>query len=654
MTVFDMLARIPQNDDLADDDDFCQFGGDPAAFFDAPEPATATIVAFPTGAPLLVDDELPGATPEQAPISIRALGVAGKTYYYVVSRGGRIDGSLVELTPAQFSENTLLTLAPLDFWRDRFGEVNEKSGRVSISWADAKDHLIRIAQAAGFYNARKIRGRGTWLDHGRIVVNTGDTLVVDNETRGFNEQSDLDGFYSAGEPITIAANAEPLDAAGGQRIVDVLSRLNWTNKSSPNALAGWLGAAPICGGLPWRPHCWLVGPKGSGKSTVEASIVNRVMRQAGAVRVSGGSTEAGIRQMIGSDALPVLFDEAEGTDRNAVQRILKVLELARGAASADSAATAKGTADGGGHAFQLKSMFFFASINTTLKDDADKSRVAILELAPRPHGATPGEKAAIQQRWRELRADIADTFTDETAVALAARARAMAGAILKSADLFRDDMAAALGDGRAGDVWGTLAAARWHLTSDEVVPDAATARRFLAEIGFIDTAEAISGGDETLCLDLIYSMPIDVSWIGEIEQGGETRKIPRKERFAAGRLLKVLAGVDVEPALRAAAWRALADAGLRVGKNTDNGIAVIGRLDGADAFRHAVVADKAVLLVAPRHPTLAAHFQGNENAAMALNYSTMLARIGGRHAGATVRFGAHVAQPVWVPLDLMG
>src|SRR3546814_8012987 len=86
------------------------------------------------------------------------------------------------------------------------------------------------------------------------------------------------------------------------------------------SLAGWIAIAVICGALNWRPHVWLTGSSGSGKSWLLDNVI-RPLIGAIAVYCQSNSTEAGIRQTLATDARPVLFDEAESEDAKAQVRI---------------------------------------------------------------------------------------------------------------------------------------------------------------------------------------------------------------------------------------------------------------------------------------------------------------------------------------------
>ena len=96
--------------------------------------------------------------------------------------------------------------------------------------------------------------------------------------------------------------------------------------------------------------------------------------------MSGATTEAGLRQTICSDAVPVVFDEAESNEKGDQQRMQAILSLARVASSESSAEMLKGSPSGDVSRYRVRSMFLMSSIATALKQGADKSRFAQLTL----------------------------------------------------------------------------------------------------------------------------------------------------------------------------------------------------------------------------------------------------------------------------------
>ena len=107
--------------------------------------------------------------------------------------------------------------------------------------------------------------------------------------------------------------------------------------------------------------------------------------------VLGASTEAGLRQALGSDAIPVLMDEAEQAQARDEERLQSIMELARASSSETGAKTLKGTASGTGQEYLIRSMFLLSSITSSLKQGSDKSRFCCCSCTTPP--TTPQRRA---------------------------------------------------------------------------------------------------------------------------------------------------------------------------------------------------------------------------------------------------------------------
>ena len=94
---------------------------------------------------------------------------------------------------------------------------------------------------------------------------------------------------------------------------------------------------------------------------------------------TGGTTEAGLRGTLKSDAIPVVFDEFEQNEARDKQTVQNVLSLAR-IASSEGGKIYKGTTSGGANSFEIRSMFCVSSINVNLIQKADIDRFCVLGL----------------------------------------------------------------------------------------------------------------------------------------------------------------------------------------------------------------------------------------------------------------------------------
>jgi putative DNA primase/helicase len=106
-------------------------------------------------------------------------------------------------------------------------------------------------------------------------------------------------------------------------------------------------------------------------------IIGRVIGDF-SLQVDGKTTEAGVRQALGHDARPVIFDEAESEDFKSSERMQSILDLARVASSGGS--IRKGSVTGVAQVYPVRSCFCFSSINTAVHHYADETRFCKLVL----------------------------------------------------------------------------------------------------------------------------------------------------------------------------------------------------------------------------------------------------------------------------------
>lgn len=390
---------------------------------------------------------------------LRCMGYSGDNKVYFISRKR---GVMVALAPDQLGNlSYLLTLMPLDFWYDLFPD--KKGG---IDKHKCSDTLQRWADLVGYFNPDVIRGSGVWREaNGDLVFHLGQKLLVGQKLVPINEYKS-EFMYEATKDLGVKF-AKPLDTARARQLLTICEHLDWEVPVYAKLLAGFCVVAPMCGGLDWRPHVWVTGSAGSGKSTVMKEIVRRVCGRI-CLFVQGDSTSAGIRQRLGSDALPVLFDEIEGETQARLLELGKVLDLARQASSETGAMMLKGGAMGEAIEFMVRSCFAFSAINVNVAMAADKSRITVLSLKEPPKGL---DEAARDKRFQGFEAYIAElhaTLTDEYVNELHMRAYALLPIIRANAKVFGQAINAKLNNRRLGDQLGTLAAGCYALESTKV------------------------------------------------------------------------------------------------------------------------------------------------------------------------------------------
>lgn len=373
--------------------------------------------------------------------------------YYIMQYEKR---QIMVYSKGDFSESGLIELAPLEFWETYFaGESTKIDKRAAMNW------LVRLAHKRGIYDMSRLRGRGAWVDHGRHVYHHGDHLTVDGEVFDIRD-FDTRYAYEMSKPLP-PVSEDMLTDEQGQDLMVLAEMFRWAKPASAPLLIGWIALAAVCGALRWRPHIWITGGAGSGKTTVLDKFVNPLINGMG-VFVQGNSTEAGIRQYLKCDALPVLFDESESnTDKEAV-RIQNVLSMIRQASSESQALTLKGTAGGDAMAFHIRSMFCLASIQVGIKYQADIERVTVLNLLPKRDEVNAAE------RWKDMQNALYQLKRDETLPQrLVARSIRLLPVTLRNIITFSEAGAIKFGSQRDGDQYGTLMAGAWSLLSSELV-----------------------------------------------------------------------------------------------------------------------------------------------------------------------------------------
>jgi hypothetical protein len=238
-----------------------------------------------------------------------------------------VSASAQQLLAGQY----LLGLSPSNFWLSQF------PGEKGFNAFAAGEALIAACKRKGPFSPSRVRGRGIWHEGDAIVVNLGEAVP-----------NGLNHLYLCFEQIDFAqvANYET------DRLYKYLRNFRWRNSQDAMLLLGWLAIAPICGVLNWRPHCFLYGPPRCGKTTIHSLAA--ALLSPFVISTDGQSSEAGIRQTLGPDSLPVIIDEFESDHHGASLR--GVLRLARSASSADNPVL-RGTPEGKAMQFSLRSSY---------------------------------------------------------------------------------------------------------------------------------------------------------------------------------------------------------------------------------------------------------------------------------------------------------
>lgn len=396
-------------------------------------------------------------TEEGLSAPFRCLGYDHGLFYYLPHAAKQVLGFPAD----KHSKNNLLQLAPLSWWESGFN-----AGK-AIDWHAAVNYIMRSCENSGVYDTSRIRGCGAWFDHGRVVFHIGDKLICDGADKALTDPS-MQYIYEAA-PVLREKLAEPLSNDEAHKFMGICEHVAWEQPIYGKLLAGWCVTACICGALRWRPHLWLTGGSGSGKTTV-VEIIERVLGKA-ILYAQSSTTAAGIMQELKSDAWPILFDEAEGKGQGADKRIQNVLELIRQASSDTGGSILKGSASGAAVRYRIRSSILLSSIYVALSAHADKTRVTVVSLVTPSEDATKKDKMARRKKYDELLGMVNTTITPAWSAGLRARARKLVPVIRENVEVFARAAAENVGTQRLGDQIGTLLAGAYSLYSSKVISE---------------------------------------------------------------------------------------------------------------------------------------------------------------------------------------
>ena len=328
--------------------------------------------------------------------------------FYYLSRASR---QVHAMTPDQHTKKSLMALADVPRYWQRTKFVSAKG---NVKWDEAFNWMMSSCHDIGIFNPERVRGRGAWFDNGRSVLHLGDRLIVDGRSAGLM-LPDSSAIYPAALSLPIEP-AEPLPVNDANRLKLLCELLRWEKPIYGTLFAGWIVCAMICGALHWRPSIWITGASGSGKSWLLENILSPLIGCI-ALQVLSKTSEAGIRQTLNSDALPVIFDEFESEDRAAAARVQGVLDLMRQSSTESEKKIIKGTQNQAvARWFRIRSCFLFSSVNVGVVHAADENRLSVLTLKPPANG---NEAAAAE--FKRIEAEALELITPAYAASLLAR-----------------------------------------------------------------------------------------------------------------------------------------------------------------------------------------------------------------------------------------
>ena len=89
---------------------------------------------------------------------------------------------MIALTPPKMNKSNILMLAPINWWEHTF--PGNKGG---INISAVQEFLIQTSYKLGIFKEKFIRGRGAWVDDERIIIHTGNKLIVNEKSVALRE-----------------------------------------------------------------------------------------------------------------------------------------------------------------------------------------------------------------------------------------------------------------------------------------------------------------------------------------------------------------------------------------------------------------------------------------------------------------------------------
>lgn len=414
------------------------------------------------------------------------------------------------------------------YWGAPQGKMDGKG----VDWIMAGTSVMDRCHKVGVYDPKRLRGRGIWIDKAddgveRAVMNTGGKLVVN---RVGTQSRDIDfvrfrsrWIYEKKADLILDVDDYSNQASDdeGRMIRELCNRVRWDAPIYGDLLAGWIATAVVCGGLQWRTHAWVTGNQGSGKSTVVNEIAGACLGDL-AIYPLGATTEAGIRQVVRNDAMPVVFDESETDDEKkaaaAAQRRKAVIDLMRQASSEGRGRILKGSANHSAQAFTMRSAFLMSSIGVGLKEAADLTRTAVLTIRPLD-SFSYAERKKKEDEFKDF-LHLASEIPFDMPQRLLARQLQNLFTLRHNIEVFKHTIATILANRRIGDQLGTLMAGCHSLYSTKRL-DAKQCEKYLNSVNLDEFLQVRSEREDLALLQHIVGSSVRV----ETAHGVQERQI---------------------------------------------------------------------------------------------------------------------------------
>jgi putative DNA primase/helicase len=462
---------------------------------------------------------------EDADREWRPLGYDNNKYMLQTQHRGQVD--VFDPDRLMSQKGCINIYGDIAHWGSQQGKPDGKG----VDWIQAGIQIMDSCHKLGVYDPKRLRGRGIWIDKAedgvdRAVMNAGSKLVV---SRAGTETREIPfvrfrsrWIYQKNSDLILNIDDYSARASDddGRMIRELCNKVRWDAPIYGDLLAGWIATAVVCGGLQWRTHAWVTGNQGSGKSTIVNEIAGACLGDL-AIYPLGATTEAGIRQLVRNDAMPVVFDESESDSKNKMHneaRRQAVLDLMRQASSEGRGRILKGSANHSAQAFTMRSSFLMSSIGVGLKEAADLTRTAVLTIKPLD-SYSHDERKKKELEFKEF-LSLASEIPQDMPQRLVARQLHNLFTLRHNVEIFKETIAVMLANRRIGDQLGTLMAGCHSLYSTKRL-DLKQCEKYLNTVNLDEFLQVKSEREDVALLHHIVGSMIRV----ETVHGSQERTI---------------------------------------------------------------------------------------------------------------------------------
>lgn len=423
----------------------------------------------------------------------KALGYHKNKFYYFPYRFQQV----IELPAAGHTSTQMLMLADIEFWEKRF---KVELGKKAIDWDLAANTLFRSNASHGPFNPDLVRGCGAWVDNGKIVVHEGNRLIIDKVPVNIMDY-ESNYIYEKSTPLKMW-DGNPMRLHEANKLMLLCERFLWEKKINARLFAGWIFLANMCGALTWRPHIWVSGEAGSGKTTIVYGLAKKILGDA-CLGVQAKTSESGIRQALKRDAFPVIFDEIDTQTLRDQERVKDIIELARQASSDTDGDLLKGSTSGDAVVYKIRSMFCYSSIKTQIEQTADASRISVINML-RP------SKEQNKANWADMEKTIFELTRPEWSSSFRSRSISMIDKVLANIKTFSKELSLVFNT-RVGDQLGSLLAGAYNGYYSDGLITPEKAREWIESQDWEEQSVINTERDEMMCLKAILETKVTVS-----------------------------------------------------------------------------------------------------------------------------------------------